>query len=86
MSQESPCFSGGRVQLVPCQVGVSLHLAHGRASAAIDWRLFVPVGWDPAPPEADPAKVAAAATAASSEAEHAEKWHLFPDMIDEARS
>ncbi|WP_241777487.1 transposase [Streptomyces sp. CT34] len=48
-----------------CQAGISLHLAYDLASAAVDWRLFVPESWDPASPKADAAKVAAAPRAAS---------------------
>ena len=38
--------------------GVSLHLASDHASAAVNWRLFLPESWDPASPKADPDKVA----------------------------
>jgi SRSO17 transposase len=29
-----------------CQVGVSVHLVTDTASAAVDWRLFLPESWD----------------------------------------
>ncbi|MEV0920055.1 transposase, partial [Streptomyces sp. NPDC049967] len=31
---------------------VSLHLASNGASAAVNWRLFLPGSWDPASPKA----------------------------------
>nr|WP_234377157.1 transposase [Streptomyces sp. TP-A0356] len=51
-------YTGTAGKVTNCQVDVSLHLATDRASAAIDWRLFLPASWDPASPEADAAKVA----------------------------
>ncbi len=70
-----------------CQVGVSVHLACDRASAAIDWRLFVPASWDPASPEADAVKVARRTRCGiPGQVGHAEKWQLALDMIDETRS
>lgn len=54
-------YTGTAGKVTNCQVGVSLHLAHDRASAAINWRLFMPAWrkaastrweyWPPAPPE-----------------------------------
>jgi SRSO17 transposase len=80
-------YTGTAGKVTNCQVGVSLHLAHDRASAAIDWRLFVPAGWDPASPEADPAKVARRGRCGiPAQTGHVEKWQLALDMIDEARS
>ncbi|MFI6086045.1 IS701 family transposase [Streptomyces sp. NPDC051217] len=70
-----------------CQAGVSLHLASDRASAVIDWRLFLPESWDPASPKADPAKVARRGPCGiPAEVGHVEKWQLALDMIDETRS
>ena len=54
--REVPPGTAGKV--TDCQAGVSLQLASDHASAAIDWRLFLPRSWDPASPQADPAKVA----------------------------
>ncbi|MER6714724.1 IS701 family transposase [Streptomyces sp. NPDC000877] len=80
-------YTGTAGKVTNCQVGVSLHLATDYASAAIDWRLFVPVSWDPASPEADPVKVARRKRCQiPAEAGHVEKWQLALDMIDEARS
>ncbi|HEY9329151.1 MAG TPA: hypothetical protein VIS09_13100 [Streptomyces sp.] len=33
-------------------------MASNDASAAVNWRLFLPGSWDPASPKADPVKVA----------------------------
>jgi SRSO17 transposase len=80
-------YTGTAGKVTNCQVGVSLHLATDRASAAVDWRLFVPASWDPASPEADPVKVARRGRCGiPAEAGHVEKWQLALDMIDEARS
>lgn len=51
-------YTGTAGKVTNCQVGVSLHLASDTASAAVDWRLFLPGNWDPASPQADPAKTA----------------------------
>ncbi|MFF3256077.1 IS701 family transposase [Actinacidiphila glaucinigra] len=70
-----------------CQVGVSLHLARDHASAAVNWRLFLPEAWDPASPKADPDKVARRTSCAIPEdVGHVEKWQLALDMADETRS
>ncbi|MEU3517139.1 IS701 family transposase, partial [Streptomyces sp. NPDC006654] len=80
-------YTGTAGKVINCQVGVSLHLATDRASAAIDWRLFMPAGWDPASPEADAAKVARRTRCGiPAQTGHVEKWQLALDMIDEARS
>jgi SRSO17 transposase len=66
---------------------VSLHLARDHASAAVNWRLFLPASWDPASPEADPDKVARRTRCGiPAQVGHVEKWQLALDMIDETRS
>ncbi|MFD8414001.1 IS701 family transposase [Streptomyces sp. NPDC059650] len=80
-------YTGTAGKVTNCQAGVSLHLASDHASAAVDWRLFLPRSWDPASPEADPAKVARRTTCGiPPEAGHVEKWQLALDMVDETRS
>ncbi|ANP51839.1 SRSO17 transposase [Streptomyces griseochromogenes] len=80
-------YTGTAGKVTNCQVGVSLHLAHDRASAAIGRRLFLPASWDPVSPEADPAKVARRKRCGiPAGSGHVEKWQLALDMIDEARS
>ena len=70
-----------------CQVGVSVHAVTDWASAAIDWRLFLPESWD----DASAADVETASeirrrrTRAKipDEVRHREKWRLALDMLDE---
>ncbi|MFE9259253.1 IS701 family transposase [Streptomyces sp. NPDC006879] len=80
-------YTGTAGKVTNCQVGVSLHLASDHASAAVNWRLFLPRTWDPASPEADPGKIARRVTCGIPEdAGHVEKWQLALDMADETRS
>ncbi|WP_455753009.1 IS701 family transposase [Streptomyces celluloflavus] len=80
-------YTGTAGKVTNCQAGVSLHLASDGASAAVDWRLFLPESWDPASPKADPAKVARRAKCGiPADVGHVEKWQLALDMIDEMRS
>ncbi|MER6785489.1 IS701 family transposase [Streptomyces sp. NPDC000658] len=70
-----------------CQVGVSLHLAREHASAAVNWRLFLPASWDPDSPEADAVKVARRGRCGiPDQVGHVENWQLALDMIDETLS
>jgi len=87
----SPCvarqYSGTLGKTGNCQIGVSVHLVNERASAAADWRLFCPQGWDDTVPD-DPVAAAAAARRRDlaripDEVRHAEKWRLALEMIDE---
>ena len=70
-----------------CQVGVSVHLVTDHASAAVDWRLFLPTSWDPAT-ITDPA-VAREVTRRrqrckiGDDVSHQEKWRLALEMLDE---
>lgn len=80
-------YTGTAGKVTNCQVGVSLHLASDHASAAVDWRLFLPETWDPASPKADPGKVARrTACGIPPDVGHVEKWQLALDMLDETRS
>ncbi|WP_413754930.1 IS701 family transposase [Streptomyces sp. MMBL 11-3] len=80
-------YTGTAGKVTNCQVGVSLHLATDHASAAVDWRLFLPASWDPASPGADPSKVARRGRCGiPDQVGHVEKWQLALDMIDETRS
>lgn len=77
-------YIGTAGKVTKCQVGVSLHLARDYASAAVDWRLFLPASWDPDSPEADAVKGArrgrCGITAASpDQLGHVEKWQLALD-------
>ncbi|GHA55044.1 hypothetical protein GCM10010345_69490 [Streptomyces canarius] len=65
------------------------HLASDAASAAVDWRLFLPESWDCASPKADPAKVARRAKyGIPDEVGHVEKWQpaFGPNRRDEVVS
>jgi SRSO17 transposase len=73
-----------------CQIGVSVHAVTDWASAAIDWRLFLPESWDDRKAEkaADGQAVAEirarrARSAIPEEIRHREKWRLALDMLDE---
>ncbi|MFF1682260.1 IS701 family transposase [Streptomyces sp. NPDC058256] len=80
-------YTGTAGKVTNCQVGVSLHLSGERASAAVNWRLFMPASWDPASPEADASKVARRGRCGiPAQVGHVEKWQLALDMIDETRS
>jgi SRSO17 transposase len=80
-------YTGTAGKVTNCQVGVSLHLASGHASTAVNWRLFLPATWDPASPKADPGKVARrTACGIPDDIGHVEKWQLALDMLDETRS
>ncbi|AJC53161.1 IS701 family transposase [Streptomyces sp. 769] len=80
-------YTGTAGKVTNCQVGVSLHLASDHASAAVDWRLFLPETWDPASPKADSDKTARrSACGIPADVGHVEKWQLALDMLDETRS
>jgi SRSO17 transposase len=73
-----------------CQVGVSVHAVTDWASAAIDWRLFLPESWDDAKAEdagdeqaAVETRARRARSAIPEEIRHREKWRLALDMLDE---
>ncbi|MFE3144873.1 IS701 family transposase [Streptomyces scopuliridis] len=80
-------YTGTAGKVTNCQVGVSLHLASDHASAAVDWRLFLPESWDPASPKADPDKTGRRERCGIPEdVGHMEKWQLALDMVEETRS
>jgi SRSO17 transposase len=70
-----------------CQIGVSVHLVTDAASAAVDWRLFVPRSWDDAatddPVEAQRIRGRRARSKIPEDVRHVEKWRLALDMLDE---
>ena len=80
-------YSGTLGKTGNCQIGVSVHAVTDWASAAIDWRLFLPASWD------DTATGDSGAAAGirrrrarckvPSEVRHREKWRLALDMLDE---
>jgi len=70
-----------------CQVGVSVHLVTDTASAAVDWRLFVPESWDDTttkdPVAAARIRVRRARSKIPDDVRHVQKWRLALDMLDE---
>jgi SRSO17 transposase len=82
-------YSGTLGKIGNCQIGVSLHLVTDRASAAANWRLFLPQRWDPAT-STDPAAAKDLTRRRErckipDEVGHLEKWRLALDMLDEHR-
>ncbi|GDY33939.1 hypothetical protein GTS_55720 [Gandjariella thermophila] len=70
-----------------CQIGVSVHAVTDWASAAIDWRLFLPESWDEEkttdPDTAAGIRRRRARSAIPEQVRHREKWRLALDMLDE---
>jgi SRSO17 transposase len=70
-----------------CQIGVSICAVTDAASCPLNWRLFLPEGWDDAAaatPEAAAAIVARRARAGiPASARHHPKWRLALEMLDE---
>jgi SRSO17 transposase len=70
-----------------CQVGVSVHLVTDAASAAVDWRLFVPQSWDDTTASesatAEQIRRRRARSKIPDEVRHVEKWRLALQMLDE---
>src|SRR3954466_14078734 len=80
-------YSGTLGKVGNCQIGVSVHAVTDWASAAMDWRLFLPGSWD----ETTTTDAAAMAEIRRRRARckipdavrHREKWRLALDMLDE---
>ncbi|WP_434450549.1 IS701 family transposase [Lentzea sp. E54] len=70
-----------------CQIGVSVHAVTDWASAAIDWRLFLPESWDDEKTADDTTaaeiRTRRARSVIPDEVRHREKWRLALDMLDE---
>src|SRR5207249_5366877 len=80
-------YSGALGKTGNCQVGVSVHAVTDWASAAIDWRLFLPASWDDAmatdAAAAEQIQRRRARCKIPDQARHREKWRLALDMLDE---
>jgi SRSO17 transposase len=80
-------YSGTLGKTGNCQIGVSVHLVTDRASAAVDWRLFVPESWDDRltndPVTAEEVRRRRARCKLGPQVRHREKWRLALDMLDE---
>src|SRR5215210_1351624 len=80
-------YSGTLGKVGNCQIGVSVHAVTDWASAAIDWRLFLPKSWDDTTTTdaADVTDIQArrARCKIPDAVRHREKWRLALDMLDE---
>ncbi|GAB3976583.1 IS701-like element ISBj9 family transposase [Actinoallomurus acanthiterrae] len=82
-------YSGTLGKVANCQIGVSVHAVTDHASAALDWRLFIPDSWDDTCTD-DPA-VAAQITrrrvrcGVPGGERNRPKWQLAIEMLDELR-
>jgi SRSO17 transposase len=80
-------YSGTLGKVGNCQIGVTVHAVTDWASAAIDWRLFLPKSWDDST-TTDAGAVAEIARRRDrckipDSVRHREKWRLALDMLDE---
>ena len=80
-------YCGTLGKVANCQIGVSISAVTDVASCPLDWRLFLPDGWDDdcaATPEAAAAIAARRARAGMpATARHHPKWRLALEMLDE---
>lgn len=80
-------YTGTAGKITNCQIGISVNLTGDTASAAANWRLFLPESWDPALID-DPEQAALVRTrrrrcGIGEDFGHRAKWHLALDMLDE---
>ncbi|GAC1356181.1 MAG: hypothetical protein NVSMB4_17020 [Acidimicrobiales bacterium] len=80
-------YSGSLGKVGNCQIGVSVHAVTDWASAAINWRLFMPKSWDATaaadPDQATEIRRRRARCKIPDEVTHREKWRLVLDMLDQ---
>jgi SRSO17 transposase len=80
-------YSGSLGKVGNCQIGVSVHAVTDWASAAIDWRLFIPKSWDDTategPETAQEIRRRRARSKIPDQVRHREKWRQALDMLDE---
>jgi SRSO17 transposase len=80
-------YSGTLGKVGNCQIGVSVHAVTDWASAAIDWRLFLPTSWDDTTTTnadtIDQIRRRRSRCKIPEEVRHREKWRLALDMLDE---
>src|SRR3954452_22229626 len=80
-------YSGTLGKVGNCQIGVSVHAVTDWASAAMDWRLFLPKSWDDT--TTDDTDLAATIRGRRvrckipDRVRHRQKWRLALDMLDE---
>jgi SRSO17 transposase len=79
-------YSGTLGKVGNCQVGVSICAVTDTASCPLDWRLFLPTGWDDTEVAEEPAAAIRARRERAGipdDVRHREKWRLALDMLDE---
>jgi SRSO17 transposase len=79
-------YSGTLGKVGNCQVGVSICAVTDTASCPLDWRLFLPAGWDGVEAATEEAAAIAARRARAGipdDVGHRTKWRLALDMLDE---
>jgi SRSO17 transposase len=80
-------YSGSLGKVGNCQIGVSVHAVTDWASAAIDWRLFLPKSWDDTTTDdsevAEQIRARRARSKIPDGVRHREKWRQALDMLDE---
>jgi SRSO17 transposase len=80
-------YSGTLGKVGNCQIGVSICAVTDAASCPLNWRLFLPQGWDDAAAATPEAAAAIAARRARAgipaEVRHHPKWRLALEMLDE---
>jgi SRSO17 transposase len=82
-------YSGTLGKVGNCQIGVSAHAACDHASAALDWRLFIPGAWDDActddPDTAEQIQRRRTRADIPDQERNRPKWQLAIEMLDELR-
>ncbi len=80
-------YSGTLGKVGNCQIGVGVHAVTDWASAAINWRLFLPRSWDDTtltdPTAAAQVRRRRARCKIPEAVRHREKWRLALDMLDQ---
>src|SRR3954465_12404070 len=80
-------YSGTLGKVGNCQIGVSICAVTDVASCPLNWRLFLPPGWDDreaaTPQDAAAIRSRRARAAIPDEQRHRAKWRLALDMLDE---
>src|SRR3954471_11933956 len=80
-------YSGTLGKVGNCQVAVSICAVTDGASCPLNWRLFLPAGWDDTaastPQQAAVIRARRARAGLPAEARHREKWRLALDMLEE---
>jgi SRSO17 transposase len=83
--KDGPCsvgvqrqYTGTLGKRANCQLGVSVNAVTEHASCPLDWRLFLPEGWDE-----EAMATRRAACHLPEQVHHRPKWQLVVDMLDE---